>query len=47
VSTPHVHLDHGRCVETVVLRGAASRVRAFTDAVIARPGVRHGHLSVV
>jgi CopG family nickel-responsive transcriptional regulator len=47
VSTLHVHLDHDHCLETVVLRGAVSRVRAFADAVIAQPGVRHGHLSVL
>ena len=44
VSTLHVHLDHENCMETVVLRGAADRVLAFADAVIAQPGVRHGRL---
>ncbi len=44
VSTLHVHLDHDNCMETVVLRGAADRVAAFADAVIAQPGVRHGRL---
>lgn len=44
VSTLHVHLDHDHCMETVVLRGAAARVSAFADAVIAQPGVRQGHL---
>ncbi len=43
VSTLHVHLDHDNCMETVVLRGAVERVRAFADAVIAQPGVRHGN----
>ncbi len=47
VSTLHVHLDHDHCLETVVLRGASDRVRAFADAVIAQPGVRHGRLSVL
>ncbi|MGD2019834.1 MAG: nickel-responsive transcriptional regulator NikR [Thiohalocapsa sp.] len=47
VSTLHVHLDHDHCMETVVLRGATDRVRAFADAVIAQPGVRHGRLSVL
>ncbi|TVQ88874.1 MAG: nickel-responsive transcriptional regulator NikR [Chromatiaceae bacterium] len=47
VATLHVHLDHDFCMETVVLRGPAARVRAFADAVIAQPGVRHGRLSVM
>ena len=47
VSTLHVHLDHDHCLETVVLRGPCDRVRAFGDALIAQPGVRHGRLSVL
>ena len=44
VSTLHVHLDHDNCMETVVLRGSAQRVRAFADAVSAETGVRHARL---
>jgi CopG family nickel-responsive transcriptional regulator len=47
VSTLHVHLDHDHCLETVVLRGPSDRVRAFADAVVAQPGVRHGRLSLL
>jgi len=42
VSTLHVHLDHDHCMETVMLNGPIGDVRAFADATIARPGVRHG-----
>ncbi|WP_408034156.1 nickel-responsive transcriptional regulator NikR [Thiorhodovibrio winogradskyi] len=44
VSTLHVHLDHDNCLETVVLRGLAQRVRAFADAIRAETGVRHARL---
>lgn len=47
VSTLHVHLDHDHCLETVILRGPAARVRAFAEAVIAQAGVHHGHLSIL
>jgi len=47
VSTLHIHLDHENCLETVVLRGPAARVRAFADSVITEPGVRHGALSIL
>lgn len=47
VSTMHVHLDHDNCMETVILRGATAAVRAFADALTARPGVRHGMLNLV
>ena len=47
VSTLHVHLDHDNCLETVVVNGPTSQVRAFADEVIARPGVRHGELYLI
>ena len=47
VSTLHVHLDHDNCLETVVVQGPTQQVRAFADAVIARPGVRHGELYLI
>jgi CopG family nickel-responsive transcriptional regulator len=47
VSTTHAHLDHDHCIETVILRGRTSKVRAFAESVIAQPGVSHGHLHLV
>jgi CopG family nickel-responsive transcriptional regulator len=47
VSTLHVHLDHDNCLETAILRGPIARIRAFADAVIAQPGVRHGKLHMI
>ena len=47
VATLHAHLDHDNCLESVILRGATSAVRAFSDAMMAERGVRHGLLNVV
>lgn len=47
VSAMHAHLDHEHCIETVLLRGPATSVRRFADAVIAERGVHHGQLNVV
>lgn len=47
ISTLHVHLDHDNCLETVVVQGKTRQVRAFADAIIARPGVRHGELYLI
>jgi CopG family nickel-responsive transcriptional regulator len=47
VATLHAHLDHDNCLESVILRGATSAVRAFSDALIAERGVRHGQLNLV
>ncbi|MBE0472931.1 nickel-responsive transcriptional regulator NikR [Rhodoferax sp.] len=47
VATLHAHLDHDNCLESVILRGATAAVRAFSDAMMAERGVRHGLLNVV
>ena len=47
VSSTHAHLDHDHCIETVILRGRIDRVQNFAQAVIAQPGVSHGHLHLV
>jgi len=47
VSTMHAHLDHDRCLETIILRGSADKLQAFSQAVVTQPGVTHGQLHVV
>lgn len=47
ISTLHVHLDHDNCLETVILKGPIEEVKAFSKAVIAQPGVRHGSLNII
>jgi CopG family nickel-responsive transcriptional regulator len=47
VATLHVHLDHDHCLESCILRGPLTRVRAFADRIAAQRGVRHGDLHVV
>jgi len=42
VSTTHVHLDHHNCLEVLIMRGQASRVKNIADKLIATRGVRHG-----
>lgn len=47
IAATHAHLDHDHCIETVILRGRTDKVQAFAQAVIAQPGVSHGHLHLV
>ena len=47
LSTTHAHLDHDLCIESVFLHGPTDKVQAFAQAVIAQPGVTHGHLHLV
>lgn len=44
VCTTHVHLDHHHCLEVIVLRGRAARVKEMADALIGTRGVLHGKL---
>jgi CopG family transcriptional regulator, nickel-responsive regulator len=47
VATMHVHLDHDSCLEVAVLRGDATKVREFAEAIIAERGVTHGRVTFV
>ena len=47
ISTTHVHLDRGRCLEVVLLRGPAARLQAVANRLIALRGVQRGALHVV
>ncbi len=44
ISTLHVHLDAGRCLEVAVLKGNAGDVQHMADHVMAERGVRYGQL---
>lgn len=45
-STLHVHLDHHRCLEVVVLRGFADELRGEAEKLLATRGVIHGNLEL-
>lgn len=46
ISTLHVHLDHHNCLEVLVLRGPAGRIRQLAEGIIATKGVQHGQLTM-
>ena len=46
LATTHVHLDHHHCVEVILVRGRAGRIRAIADALQKQKGVLHGGLSM-
>ncbi|MCE5278020.1 MAG: nickel-responsive transcriptional regulator NikR [Planctomycetaceae bacterium] len=43
----HVHLDHDRCLEVILLRGRAEQLRRICDAITATRGVQAGKLSLL
>jgi CopG family nickel-responsive transcriptional regulator len=46
VSTVHVHLDRHSCLEVLIMRGRADRLRALADRLSATRGVRQGRLAL-
>jgi CopG family transcriptional regulator, nickel-responsive regulator len=46
-STMHVHLDDERCLEVVVMRGRADRLRAAAEQMLSTRGVTHGGVELV
>ena len=45
IATLHVHLDQHKCLEVLILKGEAARVRALADKLISCKGVKHGTFS--
>jgi CopG family nickel-responsive transcriptional regulator len=46
VSSTHVHLDRHDCLEVLILRGPADKLRRLSDALLSLKGVRQGHLTL-
>lgn len=44
VSVVHAHISHDDCMEMLMLRGEASRVRLLADTLLSLKGVKHGKL---
>jgi CopG family nickel-responsive transcriptional regulator len=44
LSDQHIHLDHSNCMETIILKGRASRLVELANKLIALKGVKHGEL---
>ena len=42
ISTTHVHLDRDDCLEVILLKGRAGKVRKLAEQMISTKGVRHG-----
>lgn len=45
VSATHVHLDHHNCLEVIIVKGEAGRVRKMADRLKAERGVKTGELT--
>lgn len=47
MSTLHVHIDHGNCLEVSVLKGPTGQVMELAQHVMAERGVRHGNVQII
>jgi CopG family nickel-responsive transcriptional regulator len=46
ISTQHVHLDHGNCLEVIAVKGTSTQVDKLSTALKVLVGVKHLNLSV-
>jgi CopG family nickel-responsive transcriptional regulator len=46
-STMHVHLDHERCLEVIVMRGRADRLQLAAERLFATRGILQGSIEIV
>jgi len=46
ISSTHVHLDRHECLEVLILRGTADKLRGLANQLLALKGVRQGHLNL-
>lgn len=46
ISTTHIHVDHDNCLEVIIVRGNAQKVRGLAERLTALRGVKNGNLSM-
>jgi CopG family nickel-responsive transcriptional regulator len=46
-STLHIHLDHHRCLEVIVMRGRADQLARTAERLHALKGVKHGAIEII
>ncbi|MFC1705244.1 nickel-responsive transcriptional regulator NikR [Planctomycetota bacterium] len=46
VSTTHVHLDRHNCLEVLILRGPAKKVKELGESLTSVKGVKHGKFTM-
>ncbi|OAG27878.1 nickel-responsive transcriptional regulator NikR [Thermodesulfatator autotrophicus] len=46
ISTQHVHLDHDRCLEVVIVKGKAEQIKKLSDRIKSLKGIIHCQLAM-
>ncbi len=42
VSTTHIHLDHNNCLEVLILKGRAGKIKSLANTILSIKNVKHG-----
>lgn len=46
LATTHFHIDHHNCLEIIVIKGKAGKLREISDQIISLKGVKYGKFTV-
>lgn len=46
LATTHFHIDHHNCLEIIVVKGKARKLREYSDQIISLKGVKYGKFTV-
>ncbi|RFU64649.1 nickel-responsive transcriptional regulator NikR [Peribacillus saganii] len=46
LATTHFHLDHDNCLELIIVKGQAKKLRTLSDQLISLKGVNYGKFTV-
>ncbi|QDA30853.1 nickel-responsive transcriptional regulator NikR [Thermococcus indicus] len=44
ISSIHVHMDEHNCLEVIIVKGKANRIKEIADRLLSLKGVKHGKL---
>ncbi len=46
ITTQHIHIDHDRCLEAILVKGKANEIKELADKIQAQKGVLHLNLAL-
>lgn len=46
ISTTHVHIDHGNCLEMILFQGKTKVIKMLSEKLLSFKGVQHGKLTI-
>ncbi len=46
VSSTHIHMDHDNCLEVIIVRGKAKKIKDLAEKLMAIRGVKDGNLGM-